>query len=149
PAEAPPRAAGRRHRRCRAPARGRGGIMQPGTAMRGALSCVAVALFAATAVRAAEPIEIFDAHLHYNWEPKPYYGLDEVLALFKKHRALAYLRSLIISRPAKYLPERGSIMPLKLIGRMMTAVAIIWVSCLTAGPSAAVTAEVARKCQAL
>jgi len=32
---------------------------------------------------------------------------------------------------------------------MMTAVAIIGVSCLTAGASAAVTAEVARKCQAL
>ena len=40
-------------------------------------------------------------------------------------------------------------MLLKLIGRMMTAVAIVWVSCLTADSSAAVTAEVARKCQAL
>ena len=45
---------------------------------------------------AAEPIEIFDAHLHYNWEPKPYYQLDEVLALFKKHRVTGILAT---SRP--------------------------------------------------
>ncbi|WP_072393586.1 amidohydrolase family protein [Hyphomicrobium sp. CS1BSMeth3] len=45
---------------------------------------------------AAEPIEIFDAHLHYNWEPKPYFSLDEVLALFKKHRVTGILAT---SRP--------------------------------------------------
>jgi hypothetical protein len=45
---------------------------------------------------ADEPIEIFDAHLHYNWEPKPYYQLDEVLALFKKHRVTGILAT---SRP--------------------------------------------------
>ena len=39
---------------------------------------------AAGPARADEPIEIFDAHLHYNWEPKPYLQPDEVLALFKK-----------------------------------------------------------------
>jgi len=42
------------------------------------------------------PIEIFDAHLHYNWEPKPFYQLDEVLALFKKHRITGILAT---SRP--------------------------------------------------
>jgi len=44
---------------------------------------IAIALLAAADDRilAAEPIEIFDAHLHYNWEPQPYYRLDEVLAL--------------------------------------------------------------------
>jgi len=49
---------------------------------------IAAGLFAASVpcARATEPIEIFDAHLHYNWEPKPFYQLDEVLALFKKHR---------------------------------------------------------------
>ena len=46
--------------------------------------------------KAAEPIEIFDAHLHYNWEPKPHYSLDEVLALFKKHRVTGILAT---SRP--------------------------------------------------
>jgi hypothetical protein len=45
---------------------------------------------------ADEPIEIFDAHLHYNWEPKPYYGVDEVLALLKKHRVTGILAT---SRP--------------------------------------------------
>src|SRR3954463_10422276 len=56
------------------------------------------ALFAAclfpgpcSAARSDEPIEIFDAHLHYNWEPKPFYQLDEVLALFKKHRVTGIL----------------------------------------------------------
>ncbi|MDI4232202.1 amidohydrolase family protein [Bradyrhizobium sp. Arg237L] len=46
--------------------------------------------------RAAEPIEIFDAHLHYNWEPTPTYKLDEVLALFKKHRITGIIAT---SRP--------------------------------------------------
>jgi len=45
---------------------------------------------------AQEPIEIFDAHLHYNWEPKPYYQVDEVLALLKKHRVTGILAT---SRP--------------------------------------------------
>src|SRR3954466_14536103 len=45
---------------------------------------------------AAEPIEIFDAHLHYNWEPKPYYQPDEVLAVLKKHRVTGILAT---SRP--------------------------------------------------
>jgi hypothetical protein len=58
----------------------------------------AVTLIAAACNRAAaeEPIEIFDAHLHYNWEPKPFYQLDEVLALFKKHRVTGILAT---SRP--------------------------------------------------
>jgi hypothetical protein len=58
----------------------------------------AVTLIAAAGDRAFadEPIEIFDAHLHYNWEPKPFYQLDEVLALFKKHRITGILAT---SRP--------------------------------------------------
>ncbi|MDO8979435.1 MAG: amidohydrolase family protein [Afipia sp.] len=61
------------------------------------LAIAAVALLAAAPVRAAEePIEIFDAHLHYNWEPKPYYQVEEVLALFKKHRVTGILAT---SRP--------------------------------------------------
>lgn len=63
-------------------------------------TCAALAaavLFAAMPARAAEePIEIFDAHLHYNWEPKPFYELNEVLALFKKHRVTGILAT---SRP--------------------------------------------------
>jgi hypothetical protein len=56
-------------------------------------SCFAVvaATLLASPSRAAEPIEIFDAHLHYNWEPKPYYQLDEVVALFRKSRVTGIL----------------------------------------------------------
>ncbi|MCA1457984.1 amidohydrolase family protein [Bradyrhizobium sp. BRP22] len=58
----------------------------------------AVAWFAAMGApaSAAEPIEIFDAHLHYNWEPTPTYTLDEVLALFRKHRITGIIAT---SRP--------------------------------------------------
>jgi hypothetical protein len=60
----------------------------PGLTMRSCLLRIA-ALAACTLIAADnrvfadESIEIFDAHLHYNWEPKPFYQLDEVLALFK------------------------------------------------------------------
>jgi hypothetical protein len=57
---------------------------------------LAVTLIAGNRAVADEPIEIFDAHLHYNWEPKPFYQLDEVLALFKKHRVTGILAT---SRP--------------------------------------------------
>jgi len=40
-------------------------------------------------------------------------------------------------------------MPLKFTGHAMTGIAMICAAYLTTGPSAAVTAEVARKCQAL
>jgi hypothetical protein len=65
---------------------------------RHAAIVAAVTLIAAAADRAFadEPIEIFDAHLHYNWEPEPFYQLDEVLALFKKHRITGILAT---SRP--------------------------------------------------
>ena len=66
--------------------------------LRHAAILAAVTLIAAAGNRAVadEPIEIFDAHLHYNWEPKPFYQLDEVLALFKKHRITGILAT---SRP--------------------------------------------------
>ena len=41
------------------------------SAVRGAAVLIALAFIAGQA-RADEPIEIFDAHMHYNWEPKPY-----------------------------------------------------------------------------
>lgn len=48
------------------------------------------------ATAAGEAIEIFDAHLHYNWEPRPYLPLEEVLALFKRNRVTGILAT---SRP--------------------------------------------------
>lgn len=56
---------------------------------------VVAALLMAPA-RANEPIEIFDAHMHYNWEPKPYYQPDEVLEVFKRNRVTGILAT---SRP--------------------------------------------------
>jgi hypothetical protein len=44
----------------------------------------------------AAPLEIFDAHLHYNWEPKAYLALPDVLALFKKNNVTGILAT---SRP--------------------------------------------------
>ena len=61
---------------------------------------IVLILFACSAAvlpaRAQQTIEIFDAHLHYNWEPTPYYSVDEVLALFKKHNVTGILAT---SRP--------------------------------------------------
>jgi hypothetical protein len=76
-------------------------VTAPGSTMR--LGFRRIAILAAVAligadsgVVADEPLEIFDAHLHYNWEPTPFYQLDEVLALFKKHRVTGILAT---SRP--------------------------------------------------
>ena len=46
--------------------------------------------------RADDRIEIFDTHMHYNWEPKPYYQPDEVLEVFRKNRVTGILAT---SRP--------------------------------------------------
>jgi Amidohydrolase len=77
-------------------------MMIGGRAIVSASRCIAFLIALACAVgatdraRADEPIEIFDAHLHYNWEPKPHYSVDEVLALFRKHRVTGILAT---SRP--------------------------------------------------
>jgi hypothetical protein len=60
------------------------------------VAAITMSLPAGNRAMADEPIEIFDAHLHYNWEPKPFYQLEEVLALFKKHRVTGILAT---SRP--------------------------------------------------
>ncbi|MBN8981977.1 MAG: amidohydrolase family protein [Rhizobiales bacterium] len=63
------------------------------------LSAVAfAALVAANASCSAaeDPIAIFDTHMHYNWEPKPYYTVDEVIGVFKKNNVTGILST---SRP--------------------------------------------------
>ena len=45
---------------------------------------------------ANQPIPIFDAHLHYNAEPKPYYTLEQVLSLFRRLNVTGVLAN---SRP--------------------------------------------------
>lgn len=61
-----------------------------------AAALIALAALAAPVRAADEPIEIFDAHLHYNFEPTPTFQPDEVLALLKKHRVTGILAT---SRP--------------------------------------------------
>jgi hypothetical protein len=61
-----------------------------------ALILAAILVVFAAPVRADDRIEIFDAHLHYNWEPTPFYSLEKVLALFKEHRVTGIIAT---SRP--------------------------------------------------
>jgi Amidohydrolase len=62
---------------------------------------VAVTLIAAAAPlgAAAQPtLKIFDAHLHYNQEPNPYYPLDRVLEVFRRNNVAGIVAN---SRPNK------------------------------------------------
>ena len=43
-------------------------------------------------------LEIFDAHLHYNQEPNPFYSLDQVLEIFRRNAVTGILAT---SRPNK------------------------------------------------
>jgi hypothetical protein len=61
-----------------------------------ALALAALIAVLAAPARADDRIEIFDAHLHYNWEPTAFYSLEKVLALFKEHRVTGILAT---SRP--------------------------------------------------
>jgi hypothetical protein len=54
-----------------------------------------MALFGACA---QEQIEIFDAHLHYNQEPKPFYSLDQVREVFRRNGIIGIIAN---SRPNK------------------------------------------------
>jgi len=61
----------------------------------------AIALAALTAAAMAQAqnsdrLEIFDAHLHYNQEPTPFYELDKVLDLFRRNGVTGILAT---SRP--------------------------------------------------
>jgi hypothetical protein len=61
------------------------------------LSLAAILLLGVTpALRAAEPLPLFDAHLHYNWEPVPHLSLEQVLALFRANKVTGILAT---SRP--------------------------------------------------
>jgi hypothetical protein len=64
--------------------------------VRWIFAAVLIAAIPNVAFAAEEPIEIFDAHMHYNWEPKPYYNVEEVLGVFKKNRVTGILST---SRP--------------------------------------------------
>ena len=57
----------------------------------------AVAIGQANA-RAQERLEIFDAHLHYNQEPAPFYSLEQVLEVFRRNAITGIVAT---SRPNK------------------------------------------------
>ncbi len=44
---------------------------------------------AAQQARAQAPLELFDAHMHYNQEPNPFYPLDKILEIFKRNNVTA------------------------------------------------------------
>jgi hypothetical protein len=58
----------------------------------------ALLLPAGTAVgtEARPPLPLFDAHLHYNWEPVPHLNLEQVFALFRTQNIMGILAT---SRP--------------------------------------------------
>ena len=45
---------------------------------------------------AQERLEIFDAHMHYNQEPNPFYPLDKVLEVYRRNHVTGILAT---SRP--------------------------------------------------
>ena len=45
----------------------------------------ALGLLALGSASAQAPLRIFDAHLHYNQEPNPFYDLDKVLEIFRRN----------------------------------------------------------------
>jgi hypothetical protein len=60
------------------------------------LGGIFAAALAATVAHAQAPLKLFDAHLHYNWEPTPFYSLDKVLETFKRNNVAGILAT---SRP--------------------------------------------------
>ena len=70
-------------------------------AASGIIACtIAVAVVVVEPARTmAQPaLKIFDAHLHYNQEPNPYYPLDRVLEVFRRNGVAGILAN---SRPNK------------------------------------------------
>ena len=61
-------------------------------------AAAALTLFSANGVPAQQPLKIFDAHLHYNQEPTPFYDLDKVLEIFRRNNVTGIVAT---SRPNK------------------------------------------------
>ena len=56
------------------------------------------AVLSPPALRSSKTLKIFDAHLHYNQEPNPFYSLDKVLEIFRRNNVTGILAT---SRPNK------------------------------------------------
>jgi hypothetical protein len=63
-----------------------------------AISAAMFGMLLATSALAQQPLRIFDAHLHYNQEPAPFYELDKVLEIFRRNNITGILAT---SRPNK------------------------------------------------
>jgi hypothetical protein len=59
---------------------------------------IAIAALSGAAASAQQRLELFDAHLHYNQEPNPFYSLDQVLDVFRRNGVTGILAT---SRPNK------------------------------------------------
>ncbi len=59
---------------------------------------LAILAIGSTDGRTQERLEIFDAHLHYNQEPKPFYSLDQVREVFRRNDIAGIVAT---SRPNK------------------------------------------------
>ena len=67
------------------------------TRIRLAVFIVTLSILGAVHADEARPkLPLFDAHLHYNWEPVPHFPLDKVLALFRAQNIMGILAT---SRP--------------------------------------------------
>src|ERR1700730_6797231 len=66
----------------------------------------ACVLSLAAIARAQDEIEIFDAHLHYNWEPQPFYSLEQVLTIFRRNKVTGILSASRAPRIASGNAER-------------------------------------------
>lgn len=61
-----------------------------------AIACAATLAAPPAAAAEPAPLPLFDAHLHYNWEPVPHFTLEQVLALFRAQNVTGILAT---SRP--------------------------------------------------
>jgi len=66
--------------------------------LRIAALAIALAAVAASDGRAQAQLKIFDAHLHYNQEPDPFFSLDKVLGVFRRNGVAGIVAN---SRPNK------------------------------------------------
>jgi hypothetical protein len=75
------------------------GLAMPASAIIARAIAAAIIVVAAPVAGRAQPtLKIFDAHLHYNQEPNPYYPLERVLDVFRRNGVAGILAN---SRPNK------------------------------------------------
>src|SRR5262249_22974420 len=76
----------------------RGALMTVISQMLRAAGAAVLGALIATSAFAQTPMRIFDAHLHYNQEPNPFYDLDKVLEISRRNNVTGIIAT---SRPNK------------------------------------------------